>query len=78
MSNGTTPELTVKERYTNCKQFECPRFVAICESREDGSKYFSEGSIAYSALVRCNNWTLGLSDGDCVVSPVVLEPDFTL
>lgn len=73
MTNDQSPELTVKERYTNCKQFECPRFLAICETREDGSKYFSEGSIAYQALVLCNNWTLGLSNGDCAVNSSVLD-----
>lgn len=73
MTSERQPKLTVKERYQECKQFECPRFLAICETGPDGSKYFTETGLAYSALVLCNNWTLGLSDGECPIDPKVLE-----
>ena len=66
-------ELTVKESFQDCKMFECPRFLAICKQKEDGSYYFSEGDIAYQAATLCNNWAIGLSDGECVVNPTVLE-----
>jgi hypothetical protein len=68
MTNNTSPELTVKERYGQCKQFECPRLLALCETDADGKPYFVEGSVAYAAIVLCNNWALGLSDGECPIS----------
>lgn len=70
MSDTTSPEgLTVKEKYQPCKSFECPRFLKLCRTREDGRPYFVEGDLAYTALVRCNNWPLGLSDGNCPINP---------
>lgn len=71
MSKERTPELTVKERYQPCKQSECPRFLALCKTNPDGSTYFTEGDLAYSALIHCNNWAIGLSDGECPVNPDV-------
>lgn len=73
MSSEAAPNLTVKEKYAECKTFECPRFLDLCGTREDGSRYFTEGGLAYNALVRCNNWTIGLSDGECPLEPSVLE-----
>jgi len=71
---ANTLELTVKDQYQDCKLFKCPRFLALCDVNvESGKPSFSEGSSAYSAAVLCNNWAIGLSDGECVVSPTVLE-----
>ena len=70
MINEALPELTVKEKYENCKGFECPRLLRLTREREDGTRYFGEGDLAYTAMALCNNWTIGLSDGDCPVNPV--------
>lgn len=69
-TNETTQELTVKEKYESCKGFECPRLRSLMKEREDGTPYFVEGDMAYYAMTLCNNWTIGLSDGDCPVKPV--------
>lgn len=71
MNNEPTPELTVKEKFKNCKGFECPRLLEIAQEDEAGKKYFVEGDLAYRAIVLCNNWTIGLSDGDCPIKPSV-------
>lgn len=63
MTNEVSQELTVKEKYGDCKVLECPRLLQFAREREDGTRYFVEGDLAYRAVVLCNNWTLGLSDG---------------
>lgn len=65
--------LTVKEPYSACKTFECPRFLTLCDEKEPGKPTFTEGGLAYTALVHCNNWTLGLSDGTCPINPEYIE-----
>jgi hypothetical protein len=69
MTNETSQELTVKEKYENCKGFECPRFLSLTKEREDGTRYFVEGDLAYTAMVLCNNWVNGVSDGNCPIKP---------
>jgi len=73
MTNEIPQEIAVKEKYENCKGFECPRLLRFTEEREDGTRYFTESDLAYTAIVLCNNWTIGLSDGDCPVKPVEAE-----
>ena len=70
MTNETLQELTVKEKYEYCKGFECPRLRSLMEKQKDGTPYFVEGDMAYYAMTLCNNWTIGLSDGDCPVKSV--------
>lgn len=70
MTNETTPELTIKEKYEDCKGFECPRLRTLMKEREDGTLYFVEGDMAYHAMILCNNWTIELSDGNCPVKPI--------
>jgi len=70
MSESETPALTVKEKYADCKGFECPRLLSLMKEREDGTPYFVEGDMAYYAMTLCNNWGLGLSNGDCPVLPL--------
>ncbi len=68
-----SPELTVKEQYEDCKGFECPRLRSLMEEREDGTPYVVEGDMAYYAMTLCNNWTIGVSDGNCPVKPLASE-----
>ena len=70
MTDNTPEELSVKEKYENCKGLECPRLLSLTEEREDGTRRIAEGDLAYTAIVLCNNWTIGLSDGDCPVYAV--------
>lgn len=70
MTDNTPEELSVKEKYENRKGFECPRLLSLTEEREDGTRRIAEGDLAYTAMVLCNYWTIGLSDGDCPVNPV--------
>lgn len=70
MTNEIPQELTVKKKYENCKGFECPRLLSVTKEHEDGTRYFVEGDLAYTAMVLCNNWTIGLSDGNCPIKPV--------
>lgn len=70
--NNQAPELTVKEQYQDCKGFECPRLLRLMKQREDGTPYFTEGDLAYYAMTLCNNWTIGLSDGNCPIK--LIEP----
>ena len=69
MNDKAPKELVVKDRYQDCKGFECPRLLELCETGEDGRRYFTDGDLAYTAMVRCNNWAFGLSDGDCPIEP---------
>ena len=70
---ANVPEgLTVKEPYQDCKMFECPRFLALCDEKEPGRPSFAEGSMAYVAIVHCNNWPY-LSDGTCPIKPEYIE-----
>jgi len=69
MTDETKQEYTVKEKYDNCKGFECPRLLGLTKEHEDVTRYFVEGDLAYAAMVLCNNWAIGLSDGDCPVKP---------
>lgn len=71
MTSESSQELTVKEKYENCKGFECPRLLELTKEHEDGSRYFVEGDMAYQAMVLCNNWGIGLSDGNCPIEPAV-------
>lgn len=70
MNNEAPAEMTVKEKYEDCKGFECPRLNEILQTGEDGTKYFTEGDMAYRALVLCNNWAIGWSDGECPIKPL--------
>ena len=70
--NDKAPELTVKNQYEHCKGSECPRFRPLMEER-DGGFYFTEGSMAYTAIVHCNNWAIGMSDGNCPLKPTESE-----
>ena len=69
MNNENPPKMTVKERYEDCKGFECPRLNELLRTREDGKKYYNEGDMAYTALVLCKNWAIGASDGECPIKP---------
>lgn len=73
MNKETSGELTVKKRYEDCKGFECPRLVELCQTDEQGNKYFVEGDLAYRAITLCNLWALGLSDGNCPIRPTQSE-----
>lgn len=73
MTSEVQPTRTVKGRYEACKGSECPRLLELMKEREDGTRYFVEGDLAYQAMVLCNNWTIGLSDGDCPVKPTDVE-----
>jgi hypothetical protein len=73
MTAETPEELTVKEQYDNCKGFECPRLLALCKTGENGRRYFTEGDMAYNAIAACNNWAIGISDGDCPIEPTETE-----
>ncbi len=70
--NNQSPELTVKEQYDNCKYHECPRLRPLMDER-DGQYYFAESTMAYTAITLCNNWSLGLSDGNCPIKPIEAE-----
>lgn len=70
MTNETSQELTVKEKYESCKGFECPRLLSLTKEHKDGTRYFTEGDLAYTAMTLCNNWTIGLSDGSCPIKPL--------
>lgn len=70
--NDHTPELTVKEQYDTCKYDECPRLRPLMDERE-GKFYFAEGSMAYTAITLCNNWAIGMSDGNCPIKPIESE-----
>ena len=70
MTNEIPQELTVKETYENCKGFECPRLLSLTKENEDGTRYLAEGDLAYTAMVLCNNWAIGMSDGDCPIKPI--------
>ena len=70
MNNEAPAEMTVKEKYEDCKGFQCPRLNEILKTREDGTEYCVEGDMAYTALVMCRNWAMGLGDGECPIKPL--------
>lgn len=68
MVAAKNPELSEKNKYEICKGLQCPNFLEVCKVDSQGNPYFTEADIAYQAMALCNNWTLGLSDGRCVLT----------
>ena len=61
-------EFSIKERGEDCKMFECPRFLDLCQTEEDGRPFFNEGDEAYSTAVLCSNQILmQIGAGDCIM-----------
>ena len=74
--NKELPEvIAIKQKYEDCRGFTCPRLLELAKTDEDGRRYFTEGDLAYTAMVRCNGWSIGLSDGSCPLEPqIAREP----